>query len=393
MLLQAQRLPLYRETLAGSGVDADLVRSDPLAAFERVPVFDTAQMGRLASEALELCAHDLGGVELTSGTTGGSPKRRVLSEADTRRDGALLVRMMRLAGVRADDRVAAIDLAVEPLAAAFLEACEALGVRESVALALTSTLDASPLVRLNPTVLIAPPNLLTRLASVLAGEGGPTALRLVIYNGDRLLETTAAPFRARGVGLRSLYGLTETSALGIECEAESGVHLLPDAAFAELRAGGRDQELIVTTLGVSMPLLRYPTGDLVRVVRGRCPCGSRWPRIQIRRRIGDRFSLYDQKFTAQEFQSLLLEGPNEALQIVLGMTADGRERITFRLPESARPRRDEIRQRLRAHPLLDYLLYSRLVRARLRFADAPAERKLRPLVDRRGRRGKIDAAG
>jgi hypothetical protein len=102
--------------------------------------------------------------------------------------------------------------------------------------------------------------------------------------------------------------------------------------------------------------------------------------------------VFDQKFTAQEFQSLLLEGPDESLQIVLSEAADGRERITFRLPESARPRRNELRGRLRAHPLLDYLLYSRLVRARIRFADAPAERKLPALIDRRGRRRKADAA-
>jgi phenylacetate-coenzyme A ligase PaaK-like adenylate-forming protein len=200
-------------------------------------------------------------------------------------------------------------------------------------------------------------------------------------------------FRSRGVGLRSLYGLTETSALGIECEAEQGVHLAPDAAVAEVRAQGREQELVVTTLGVSMPLLRYPTGDLVRVLRGRCTCGRRWPRVAIRRRIGDRFALFDQKFTAQEFQALLLEGSGEFLQIVLDQTADGRERITFRLPESARPRRHQLRQRLRAHPLLDYMLYSRLVRARLRFADPPAARKVPALVDRRGRQGKTDATG
>jgi phenylacetate-CoA ligase len=379
-----EQFPLYREAFAQHSVTPEMARADPLAALARLPLFDAAQVHRLSGEALAQRGHDLGGVELTSGSSGGRLKRRVLSAADTERDAALVTRLLRLAGVRQDDRAVAADLTVESLPLAFLEACERLGVRESVAVAVTPRLDATPVVRLNPTVLIAAPSLLTRIAPALTGPSGPLALRLVIYNGDRLYERTAAAFHARGVGLRSLYGLTETSALGIECEAEQGVHLAADDVLAETRARERDRELVVTTLGVDMPLLRYPTGDLVRLPRGRCACGSSWPRVILRGRIGDRFSLYDQKFSAGEFQSLLLEGPDEFLQIVLSDGADGRERITFRVPEPSRPRRREMRARLRAHPLLDYLLYSRLVRARFRFVDpAAVGRKLPALIDRR----------
>lgn len=412
LLHAGKEFPLYQEAFARARVTPGQVRTDPAAALAQLPVFDPAAVNQLATEALALRAHDLGGVELTSGTSGAAPKRRVLSEEDVHADAALVTSLMQLAGVRADDRVIAADLSVDPLPVAFLHGCERLGVREAVAVTVTARLDAEPLLRLDPTVLIAPPSLLSRLAPALTasavthvfgprkdadfsfpeGKGarglGPAGLRLVIYNGDKLYEHTAAAFRARGVRLRSLYGLTETSALGVECAVEQGIHLATTHALAEVRGGGAEQELVVTTLGFSMPLLRYPTGDLVRPLPGPCPCGSRWPRVAVLGRAGDRFSLFDVKFTPEEFQALLLEGPEESLQIVLDSGAGGRERLTFRLPASARPRERILRARLRTHPLLAYLLQNRLIEVRFAYHEpATVGSKLPALIDRRGRWG------
>ncbi|MFN8559559.1 MAG: hypothetical protein U0531_20210 [Dehalococcoidia bacterium] len=258
-------------------------------------------------------------------------------------------------------------------------------MRDAVGLALTARLDGAPLLRYDPTVLIAPPNLLTRLAGALTGARRPPSLRLVIYNGGLLAAHTARAFRAAGVGVRSLYGLTEAAALGVSCAAEQGVHLATEHALAELRPVGRDRELLVTTLGYSMPLLRYPTGDRVRVARGRCPCGSPWPRVELLGRVDDRFSLYDVKVTPEEVQALLLEGPEEWLEIVLDTTAAGAERMTLRLPAALRPRRADMLAQLRRHPLLAYLIQSRLLRVRFRFRDPPPGRKLRPVRDHRAR--------
>src|SRR3712207_7284481 len=64
---------------------------------------------------------------------------RSLSEEDVALDAALLTRLLRLAGVHAGDRTATVELAVTPLAAAFLDGCERLGVRDSTALDRKST--------------------------------------------------------------------------------------------------------------------------------------------------------------------------------------------------------------------------------------------------------------
>ncbi len=394
--------PLYRALFEQHGISPAMAHADPIDALARLPVFDTSMAGRLAAEALALRAGDLGGVEPTSGSTGGLPKRRVLSEADLRLDAALLTRLMRLAGVHAGDRVVSVEFTVTTLSMAFLEGCERLGVRGTAAVAVMARADVSALARLAPTVLIGPPAVIARIAPALTADDRIPAPRLVIYNGDRLAAHAAAAFRARGAGLRSLYGLTETSALGVECSEERGVHLAGEHALSELRhiepgttVGARVGELIVTTLGFSMPLVRYPTGDRVQLVAGRCACGSPWPRVDILGRLGGRFALFDLEFTAYEFRALLLDHPDERLQIVIETVAGANERITFRLTGAARSpaRVREMRRRLRGHPLLDYLLHSGLIRVRLSF-DAPAAgRKLPEIVDRRTHGGMISSRG
>jgi phenylacetate-CoA ligase len=371
--------PLYRERMAAAGVTPALIDADPLAALARLPVFDPQQMDRLAREALAACAHDLGGVEFSSGT-GGPPKRRVLSEEDVARDAALLTELMHRAGVREDDRVAAVEVGVTPLAVALLEGCERLGVRAAAAIALTPPFDPAPLYRFAPSVLIATPSLLTRLLpDIAAGHCRP---RLVIYNGDQLPRHVGDALRVAGVGVRSLYGLTETSALGVECPAERGVHLASHV-LAETRMTEDARELVVTPTGFTMPLLRYPTGDRVRVLRGRCPCGWPTPRVQVLGRLGHHFALFDVKFTPEELEALLPKAAGGIVQVVLSSAAHGRERLTVRLPTGARALLPEIRRRLCAHPQIEFLVSTGLVELRCAFVVPPLRRKVPRVLDRR----------
>ena len=384
-LLRAAHLPVYAAVFGSAGLTEQQIRADPIAALARLPLFAPEMHAPLARESLAQRRYDLGGVELSSGT-GGPPKRRILSEEDVALDAAQLTRLLRLAGVRAGDRVAAVELAVTPLAAAFLEGCERLGVDDSTALAWRPGADLAPLRRLAPSVLIAPPSLLEHLPPALSG------LRLVIYNGDHLGREAEARLRAADVGVRSLYGLTETSALGIGCPAESGVHLAPEHALLELLSPGAEHELIVTTLGFSMPLLRYPTGDRVRPLPGRCPCGSTWPRVAVQGRLGARFSLFEVEISVDELRVCLLGRPDAPLQVVLTDVPDGRVRMTLCLPPAGRAQWRAMRARLRSHPLLGYLLITGLLQVRFRARESAAGRKVVPLLDRR-RRGEPSHAG
>ena len=74
-------------------------------------------------------------------------------------------------------------------------------------------------------------------------------------------------------------GMTEMGAYGYECTEQAGLHVNEAEFIAEVLdpASGRpaaEGELVLTNLGrVGSPLIRYRTGDRVRVIDGGCGCG------------------------------------------------------------------------------------------------------------------------
>ncbi|MCL1811280.1 MAG: phenylacetate--CoA ligase [Methanomassiliicoccaceae archaeon] len=107
--------------------------------------------------------------------------------------------------------------------------------------------------------------------------------------GDKMRERIANDL---GVELYDIYGLTEIygPGIGISCSYENGIHMWDDYLYFEIidpKTGkvlpdGQIGELVITTLlKEGAPLIRYRTHDLTRIITGDCPCGSRYPRIDI----------------------------------------------------------------------------------------------------------------
>ena len=95
-----------------------------------------------------------------------------------------------------------------------------------------------------------------------------------------------------GVDFYDIYGLTEIygPGIGISCDYRNGIHMWDDYIYFEIidpKTGknlpdGEVGELVITTLKKEgAPLIRYRTHDLTRIITGECPCGSRFPRIDI----------------------------------------------------------------------------------------------------------------
>jgi phenylacetate-CoA ligase len=80
-------------------------------------------------------------------------------------------------------------------------------------------------------------------------------------------------------------GMTEMGAYGFECAAQAGPHVNEAEFIAEVidPATGRpadEGELILSNLGrLGSPLLRYRTGDRVRVAKEPCECGRTFLRL------------------------------------------------------------------------------------------------------------------
>jgi phenylacetate-CoA ligase len=95
-------------------------------------------------------------------------------------------------------------------------------------------------------------------------------------------------------------GMTEIGPLGFEClENPEDVHLIESECIAEVIDPATLQpvedgqgELVITNLGrPASPVIRYRTGDHVRILRDRCKCGRYFARMQggILGRIDDMF--------------------------------------------------------------------------------------------------------
>ena len=93
-----------------------------------------------------------------------------------------------------------------------------------------------------------------------------------------------------GVKAYNSFGMTEMNGPGVafECQEQNGMHFWEDCYLVEIidpETGepvpdGEIGELVLTTLDREMmPLLRYRTRDLTRILPGECPCGRTHLRI------------------------------------------------------------------------------------------------------------------
>jgi len=146
------------------------------------------------------------------------------------------------------------------------------------------------------TVVLCTPTYALRLAEVAREQGIDLkggSVRLLIVAGEpggSIPATRARIESAWGARLFDHCGLTEVGPVGVECtENPAGLHLLEDHYLAEVIdpvtrqsvSPGTLGELVLTNLGRSgSPVLRYRTGDLVKVDSQTCPCGSPFVRLQ-----------------------------------------------------------------------------------------------------------------
>ena len=95
-----------------------------------------------------------------------------------------------------------------------------------------------------------------------------------------------------GIELYDIYGLTEIygPGIGISCKYDNGMHYWDDYIYIEILdpvtlepvPDGEMGEIVITTLvKEGAPLIRYRTHDLSRIIPGECPCGSKYPRIDV----------------------------------------------------------------------------------------------------------------
>ena len=286
----------YREKLTGSGIHgSDDITRETLA---RLP-FTTKQ--ELSEDQAE---HPPFGTNLTypiehyvrvhqtSGTTG-TPLRWLDDGPGWAWFVNGWVSVFRAAGLTAADRMF-FAFGFGPFIGFWsaFEGCQRIGAMAIPGGTMDSAQRLRTILENRATVVCSTPTYALRLAEVAEAEGIDLAgsdVRVTIHGGEPgagLPATRARIEAAWGATCYDHAGATEVGPWSFECREQAGLHLNEGSFIFEVidpdtGAETEEGELVITNLGrVGSPVLRYRTGDRVRLHDGVCECGRTYLRLE-----------------------------------------------------------------------------------------------------------------
>ena len=284
----------YREKFAELGITPDDIRS--LDDVRRLP-FTTKEDLRdhypfgLSCVPMRECTR----LHSSSGTTG-NPTVVLHTQKDLDEWANAVARCLWMVGSRPDDvfqNSAGYGMFTAGLG--FQYGAERVGMLTVPAAAGNTTRQIKFIKDFGTTVLHAIPSYASRIYEVMKEEGvdprRDTKLRVLCIGAEPHSEEQRRRIEQDlGVKAYNSYGISEMMGPGVafECEEQNGLHIWEDYFIVEIIdpvtlepvAEGEIGELVITTINrEAMPLLRYRTRDLTRLLPGTCPCGRTHRRL------------------------------------------------------------------------------------------------------------------
>ena len=189
------------------------------------------------------------------------------------------------------------------------------------------------------TCLHAIPSYAIRLAEVFHEEGiDPRSTKLhTLFIGaePHKDEQRRRIERLLGVKAYNSFGMTEMNGPGVafECQEQNGMHLWEDNYILEIIdpdtlepvPDGEIGEMVLTTLDrTMMPILRYRTHDLTRILPGDCPCGRTHRRIdRIKGRTDDMFIIKGVNVFPMQVEKILVKYPGLGSNYLITLDSEG----------------------------------------------------------------------
>ena len=291
---QCMNSEFYRRRFAESHIDPDDIRS--LSDLSRIP-FTTKQDLR-DSYPFGMSAVPLSRVvrlHSSSGTTG-TPTVILHTQRDLDEWANAVARCLYMVGLRPGDifqNSSGYGMFTGGLG--FQYGAERLGMLTVPAAAGNTKRQIKFITDFGTTTLHAIPSYAGRLYEVMEEMGidprRDTHLRTLIIGAEPHSEEQRRRIEQMlGVKAYNSFGMSEMCGPGVafECTEQNGLHIWEDYYIVEIVdpmtlepvPEGEVGELVLTTINrEAMPLLRYRTRDLTRILPGECPCGRHHLRL------------------------------------------------------------------------------------------------------------------
>lgn len=189
------------------------------------------------------------------------------------------------------------------------------------------------------TAIHAVPSYVTRLYEVMQSEGvdprRDTKLKVLAIGAEPHSEEQRKRIENMlGVKAYNSFGMSEMCGpgVGFECKEQNGLHFWEDYYIVEIVdpvtlepvPDGEIGELVLTTLNrEAMPLLRYRTRDLTRVLGCTCPCGRNHVRLdRMRGRSDDMMVLRGVNIFPIQIEKILMQFKELASNYLITLTTD-----------------------------------------------------------------------
>ena len=286
--------PFYRERFKKEGLKPSDIKT--LDDLRKIPfttkqdLRDTYPFG-IASVPLDQCVR----LHSSSGTTG-NPTVILHTQKDLQEWANAVARCLWMVGCRPNDvfqNTSGYGMFTGGLG--FQYGAELLGMLTVPAAAGNTLRQLKFFTDFGTTVVHAIPSYAARLYEVMQERGidprKDTKLRTLVIGAEPHSEDTRRRIEEMlGVKAYNSFGMSEMCGPGVafECPEQNGMHIWEDYYIVEIVdpdtlepvPDGEVGELVLTTLKrEAMPLLRYRTRDLTRILPGDCPCGRQHKRL------------------------------------------------------------------------------------------------------------------
>lgn len=330
--------PFYKKKFAETGLQPEDIRT--LEDIRKIP-FTTKQDLRetypfgMATVPLRKCVR----LHSSSGTTG-NPTVILHTQKDIDEWANAVARCLWMVGLRPDDvfqNSSGYGMFTGGLG--FQYGAERLGALTVPAAAGNSLRQIKFIKDFGTTAIHAVPSYVTRLFEVMQEQGvdprRDTRLRVLAIGAEPHSEEQRKRIEDMlGVKAYNSFGMSEMCGpgVGFECQEQNGLHFWEDYYIVEIVdpetlepvPDGEIGELVLTTLNrEAMPLLRYRTRDLTRVLGRTCPCGRNHVRLdRMRGRSDDMMVLRGVNIFPIQIEKILMQFKELASNYLITLTTD-----------------------------------------------------------------------